>query len=457
MALRTRGAASQLQRLWKGGDTTSTSIRAFFVSILILGLNMLTGILTSRYLGPHGRGDNAAIILWPQFMAFALTFGIHSAVLYNIKKYPEDAGRLYTAALVMSCAAGAIACAVGYFFIPVWLADYSPQVITFAQLSMAASPVLLFSFINNAVLRAREEFWLFNLTRYLVPSLTLVALLMLVALGKLTPFTSAVSYLSANVPVMLWMTVRLLRIYRPKLKGLAESFKRNVKYGIGSMGIDLLGNLGLYIDQLIVIRLLASKELGLYVVAVSLSRMANIFSQSLSLILFPKASGMSKEEAVSMTLRAFRISTFISLLAAGAAMPVASYVLKLFYGPEFTSAVQVFRILIFEVILLGACMILSQAFMALNKPGVVTGMYAIGLLVTVPMMYLLIPIYGIKGAGLALLCAGFGRFIYIVLHYPLSLKVGFPKLISPVEDWNWLSGMLSDKMKTQKINRVKEV
>ena len=112
--------------------------------------------------------------------------------------------------------------------------------------------------------------------------------------------------------------------------------------------------------------------LGLYAVAVSLSRMVNIFSTSIIAVLFPKASGLEKEQAVALTFRVFRISTFVALLASVCLMIVAPFVFHILYGPEFKEALGVFRLLLLEVSIGGGTMVLAQVFMAMGKPKIVT-------------------------------------------------------------------------------------
>ncbi|KAF6593225.1 oligosaccharide flippase family protein, partial [Paenibacillus sp. EKM208P] len=82
--------------------------------------------------------------------------------------------------------------------------------------------------------------------------------------------------------------------------------------------------------------------LGLYAVAVSLARMVNVFSTSIIVVLFPKASGLNKEEAVAITFRAFRVTSTATFLAAVMLMLIAPFVFTLLYGQEFKQALTVF-------------------------------------------------------------------------------------------------------------------
>jgi len=77
----------------------------------------------------------------------------------------------------------------------------------------------------------------------------------------------------------------------------------------------------------------------------------------------------------------------------------------------------VLRILVVEAVFSGATLVLSQAFMAMGRPGVVTVVQLTGLSLTVPLMVLLVPRYGIVGAGAALLLSTAGRFVCVLASF----------------------------------------
>ena len=72
----------------------AATAQTFLANVFILGINAGTGIITARLLGPSGRGELAAMIMWPQFLAYCLTLGVPSALLYNLKRYPGQASSL---------------------------------------------------------------------------------------------------------------------------------------------------------------------------------------------------------------------------------------------------------------------------------------------------------------------------------------------------------------------------
>jgi O-antigen/teichoic acid export membrane protein len=86
-------------------------------------------------------------------------------------------------------------------------------------------------------------------------------------------------------------------------------------YGVRSYGIEVLGTLALQVDQVLVISLLSPSAMGSYVVVLSLSRMLNLFQNSVVMVLFPRAAGRSAGEVVALTGSSVRISGLITALS----------------------------------------------------------------------------------------------------------------------------------------------
>ncbi len=350
---------STLKRFTKSKGNSSAAMKTMIVSVLVLLINILTGVLTAQYLGPTGRGEQTAMMNWSQFLAFSMSFGIPSALIYNAKKNPDDAGVLYRMSLLLGIGFGIVAMIIGILVLPYWLKSFSPEVVAFAQWSMIQCPLMVVSQINNAAYQFRGEYQKFNGLRYVIPLLTLVIIGILIMGGWMNPFTTALAYLVPGAPLFIGMTISLLRTYRVKMKDAYLNFKRLFTYGLGSYGNDLLGQFSYYIDQIVIAGLLRPADLGLYVVAVSLSRMVTFFSSSITVVLFPKASELSKEEAISLTFKAFRISTTFTLLGSLVLMVVAPLVIPLLYGKDFNTALTVFRLLLLEVTISGGTIILA--------------------------------------------------------------------------------------------------
>lgn len=420
-------------------------------NIFILGLNVLTGIIIARFLGPEGRGEQAAMIMWPSFLAYSLTLGIPASLVYYMKKKDEDQGSLYITSLYMGLILGCIAIAIGNVFIPFWLKGYSEEVIQFATWALIMSPITIFAAINTAALQSRGEYHLYNSIRYVPVFSTLVLLCILVVVGKVTPFYTSIAYLSPAISVAVWTTVRLVSKYRIRQKSKLESGKKLLGYGIRSYGTDVAGTFSGYIDQILVVGLLSPSSLGLYLVSLNLSKMLNTIQGAITTVLFPKASELKQAEALKLTFKAYRISTVVTLLVGAGIFVVAPYLLILLYGQSFVDAVSVFRILIFQTSITSISWILSQGFMSIGKPGTVTVMRLITLGLNIILLNILIPVFGLEGAAISLLITSIVELMAVFIIYTTRHHVKIKDWIVSKNDIVWLLQRIRPQKKNQQL------
>lgn len=426
----------------RGISATAAVLQSISAKVLIIGVNILTGILSARSLRPEGRGELAAMILWPVFLASVLSLGVPSALTFQLKRNPGKQSQLMGAALLLAILAGAVAVLLGGFFMGAWIPQYPPRVILFARLLLLTAPVGTLLAVGRAGLESRGDFTASNKILIWSPACTLFCLVALRAAHALTPFSASLAYVPVGIGPMVWMVFRLWRTFRPCLQDFRQSARQLFSYGIRSYGIDLCGTMSLYVDQALVVRLLAPDQMGTYVVALSLSRMLNLFHTSVVMVLFPKAVSRRPREVAAMTSRAMRMSTILCVLAGIGIAAVGPSALSLLYGKEFRGAGMALRLLVLEVVLGGAAQVLSQAFMALGRPGVITGLQVFGLALTVPLMLLLVPRFGIAGAGAAMLGSTVARLAFVVASFPLFLKMRVPRLLPQFEDLRFMAGTI---------------
>ncbi|PSM47895.1 polysaccharide biosynthesis protein [Chroococcidiopsis sp. CCALA 051] len=429
---------SRVQWVLNGRSSTAATLQTVMARILVLAANMGTGIITSRALEPQGRGEYNAIALWPQFLAYLLMLGLPSAIQYNFKRHPEKESELFSAALGLSVVLGLFAMTIGVVFMPRFLPQYSADVIRFAQWYMILAPIVLLTEIFFSILEANQEFTFVNQLRSLQPLFTLAILGVLASTAQLTPLTAALAYSVPGLPLFFWMWRYLWQRFHPRWKGLGSAYRLLVGYGIRAYGMNLLGTLAEKIDQALVVTMLSPASMGLYTLALSVSRMLGLFHSSTITVLLPKIAARPIEEVVALTGRAVRVSTAVTVVVALAVSIPIPFLIQLLYGDKFVEAVGVFRILSAEIAIGGAAWVLAQAFMAVGRPGALTVVEAISVLVTVPLLLILIPIYGLEGAGWSLLISTIFRLVCLLAGYPLLLKVRPPSLIATRNDIDFL-------------------
>src|SRR5581483_411828 len=112
-------------------STPKAVAQSVAAKILIIVVNAATGILTARALQPSGRGELAAMILWPVFLASVLTLGVPSALTFQIRSNSDKSSQLVGAALVLSCCSAVFAMLLGLGLVSHWIAQYPPKAVLF--------------------------------------------------------------------------------------------------------------------------------------------------------------------------------------------------------------------------------------------------------------------------------------------------------------------------------------
>ena len=398
------------------------------VNMIVLALNLGTGLLTARFLGPEGRGEFAAMLLWPQFLASLLTLGLPQAITFDMVRHPEDQRGIVGVTLVMSLGLGLVAMALGVVVIPIWTGHYETGVIAMAQAAMFLAPIILIIWAVNGCLQAHGLFALYNRNLYLQPALALAGMSALALLDRITPHTAVLATVLAALPVFAVNLVWLYRVQRPSLVEPIRNGARLLRYGLRSCGIQLLNALSQQFDSIYVLGVLNPAAVGLYVVARSAAKPTMLFATAMNAVLFPKASALSTADAVDLAALAARVGIVAALLIAVPLATLGTYLIGFLYGPEFVGAARPFQILVAEGVVTAINLTLAQAFMTVGRPGVVTLLQLTSFLVGATLLVVLIPTYGIIGAATALLSAALIRLTSTLICFPAILGSRIPRL-----------------------------
>lgn len=410
--------------------------------VVFTALNVITGLLTARALHPQGRGELAAMGVWPNFLPNLITLGIPSALIFRLRQTPAQSANLIRAALYLTVLLGGVATVAGMVAMPFWLSKYSVHTVHLAQFFMLNSVVVLLIAMLRGLRESHSDFFASGMSFALTPVITLVGLLGLIGAHHLTPGKAAFTYIVGGLPTVVFLFVRSWPELRAPARSFLASSRLLLSYGVRSYGVDLCGTLSLYADQALVVRLLTPTAMGIYVVALSLSRMLNIIQASVASILFPRAINLNETDLLELTGRAARVSTTISLVGGAAIALAGPFVLSLLYGAEYRAAGGVLDLLILEAIATGCTLVLTQAYMAMGRPGTVTVLQSSGIVLSIPLLLLLIPRFGIFGASLALLCASLIRLVLTVMSFRFYVHLPTPNLMPSVEDFRPIADAL---------------
>ncbi len=175
--------------------------------------------------------------------------------------------------------------------------------------------------------------------------------------------------------------------------------KSSLSYGMRGYGATIFGQLNYRFDQVLVTNYNGIAEQGYYSIAVLLAEKLTHISNSIQLVLFPRVSASTPEEANRITATACRHA--IVWVAAGsiAMYALARPLVSLLYGSAFLPAIQALFWLIPGIFLLSFWKVLAVDLSGRNRRFPTTIAGGIAFAVNTGLNFWWIPKHGMVGAA----------------------------------------------------------
>src|SRR5438046_4897347 len=104
-------------------------LRTLITNSGIMALGLVNSILLSRWLGPTGRGEVAAAILWPTLLVYLSSMGLIASTLYFSASPNSKLQPIFANAMVLAVIQGAVALIIGYVALPYLLRSQTAAVV----------------------------------------------------------------------------------------------------------------------------------------------------------------------------------------------------------------------------------------------------------------------------------------------------------------------------------------
>jgi O-antigen/teichoic acid export membrane protein len=409
---------------------------------LILCANLGTGVIMARLLGPYGRGEFAAVSIWPQLLAMMATAGLNGAIVFRMRRNAAESGAVVGAALLAGVAFAVLAAAAGVFVIAGLLAQYPAPVVLFAQLCLVSVLVNSVSLIVKQSYTGAGFYGLSNFTNLLPQVLHLVVLIGFWLFGTLTAQNAVLSLLGTGLVALLMVLPGFVRKVQPRFRGAWRELPALLSYsGRGSLN-DVVFTAAFFLDRLVLIPLLSPAQLGLYAVAFSFSRIIQLAQTAVMSVFLSHLSGRDSQEGKRVHDHALRYLLAGMSIACVALWIVGEWLLSFAFGAEFAAANWIFRLLVIEAALSVLSQVSVQLFLAHDRPGVVSTLQVATLGLSLLCLLILVPHYGAIGAATALLIAGVARWLALIVAIRRVLGLSWPRLLLNREDLRYMSGKL---------------
>lgn len=379
---------------------------SLLASAAIQALNVVTGILLARALGPLGRGQLTAILLWPLVLATVGSLGVTDSVTYHAARRSSTVGTLAATSAVLAGVQSTLLVGIGVVVVPEALSGYGPSTVHLAILFLAVIPFNLATLYVMGILNGLHRYTRFQAVRVLVIAFTAAGLIALRVAGALTVRGAVLVYLAANATTALVAGVLLLSAARLELQASYGLARELLVFGIKSHASNVSGLLNERLDQLVISIFLAPARLGLYVVAVTMTSITNLVGASVSFIALPAVARLDTDTERAEAARRYIAATVVlSTLTAAPALLLTGWLIDLLFGVAFGGATDVCRVLLLAAFVLSTGRVVQAVLKAINRPLDAGIAETLALVVTVAALAVLLPAIGIMGAGVASLLA----------------------------------------------------
>lgn len=384
------------------GDFARKVAETFAAEAALLVVGLATGILTARLLGPSGKGEFALVAIAVSLVYAFGQLGISHSVVYYAKRMPP--AQLVPSALSLAAVAGAVSTVVGGTLLYFVASDVLELRRSLLVVGVLALPLTFLDGTARALIQGQYQLRRFNLLRLLNP----VAFLPLLALAVVADdrvgaaVLAYVAALAVSATVSVGAAVRMAGAHRRDWVPQWSSWSQIIRLGAQTHVGNVLKFFQYRFDVVLIGALLEKRDVGLYVVGLSLAELPLRVPDAVGLVLFPRLAaaraGTSEREVVSTVSRHV---LFVTLLASVALFLLAPWFIGGLFGSQFQDAYAPARILLPGGLALALWKVLAQDLIARGRPNAYSFSAFCSLVAMVVGCLVLVPWLGLAGGALA--------------------------------------------------------
>lgn len=359
---------------------------------------MAASILVSRTLGPAGRGSYYVLIT---IASTALTLGHLSVEQAQVFAWSKVTDRrvLSANAVIIGLLLGGLSALIAWFAVIL----LGPAVVPVAGqglliLGLLGVPAGMVSLYSNGLLVLGNRIGRFNLGVLLAAIVQTGLIVALRLLDRLTVTAVVVIWtITTFAPLFVSLPTLHPRLRDVSAKAAREAIGLGARYHLGMISVFLLFRSDVFILNALVSR----AEVGLYSLAVTLAELLFLLTDSIAQVILPSQVSDSMEESANITAKAVRTNLIVSVVSVAGVISTSPVVIPLLFGREFNGSIPALLALSVGVIALGTGRSVGGYLIRLDRPLWIAAMSLGALALNVVLNLLLIPMWGIVGAGIA--------------------------------------------------------
>jgi len=399
-------------------------------------LNVVSGILTARFLGPEGKGELTALLLWPGLISAVGSLGLFEAITYFTGKETKGKiGSIFSNSILASVAQSILLIGIGYLILPRLMNKYDADAVHMSRALLIFIPINLLALYINSIFQGKLLIKYYNRTRLLVYLVYVIGIVLLSVTGRLSIYSCALVWILANLTTLSFEFIWIWRLGYIHWSVDLPLLYRMINYGVKAYIGNLSSILNIRLDQLILAIVVSPALFGFYVVAFTISGGASLVSGAVASIALPTVSSISSLENKLISFARFlRFDLWISVMVSLVLFLILPWFLPLLFGDAFIPSIPAARILVFAGVISGMNNVMSAGLKGCGMPLVSTLGEVITLIATLFFLSVLIPKYQIYGAALASFFSYSVGFICLCWLVRLNLGLKPSSFILPQQE-----------------------
>ncbi|MCB1864054.1 MAG: oligosaccharide flippase family protein [Chromatiales bacterium] len=367
----------------------------------IQALAAVSGVLLARMLGPEGRGEFAAVLLWPMLLANVALVGMDVETARLAAANRRSVRALVGLALRAALIAGGLGAFIGWWLLPAVLPGDKLHLLGTSRAMLLVIAASVANVLVFSIALGREDHRAYNLSR-LSFSLVYVTLLSVVALSASAQVSvvAAAFGFAAALGVVVSLVI-VLRGHEPAAMAEPDFTLRSLLRGAWPFaGSNALQALNIYIAQVMLIALSDSHTLGLYAVAFVFASAQSSFATAMASLSFARVASAGDELGAQWLIERAQIAIVAAVAIMLIVMVVGPHLLPLLFGEAFSAAVPIMLAIVPASALSGVALMFDHV---LRGRGVVRGgirARALGVLLVIGVSVVTEPSLGVYGVVL---------------------------------------------------------
>lgn len=375
----------------------------FFNQVFRTSISLVVGSWLARYLGPSNYGMYNYALSIAAIIAPFSTLGIDSVVVREVTVYPEQQENIISTATISKLFAGLLT-VTGLFL---WLIYFQPynktlrSLILIAGISALIRPLDAIDFYFQAITSSKFTIYAKS-TAFLCANSIKVFLLRARA--------SIQGLIATDIIDSLISGFCLYALYRKQGHRLKLSrFRKEILYRLLNDSWPLIISSSLVmvymrIDQIMIGNLIGNQETGIYAVAVKIAELSYFLPMAIVSSVFPRIIEKKTQSEKNFTegmQTLYRSLSVISYITSLTFTLLSGTIVSKIYGPNYIDARSALIVLTWSCMWVSLGVARSSFLTAINKNILHLKSIAIATAINIVLNFILIPRFGILGAGIA--------------------------------------------------------